>query len=65
MPMRRKVANQTEARFKDKARGETFADSAVDGSLDRMAGNSQKTAGRHGKVRRAIAKRARNLSRVH
>ena len=41
MPRSREVAEKTEAEFKKKARKETFAGSAVDESLDRMAGSSQ------------------------
>jgi hypothetical protein len=64
MPTTRKVAKKTEAEFKDKARGETFAASPVEGSLERMAGSSQRTAGRHARVRQEIEKKAKHLSRT-
>jgi hypothetical protein len=62
MAQRRKVANKTEAEFKKKAGKETFKRSAVNESLDRMAGSSQGTAGR-GSVREKLRRTARGLDR--
>jgi hypothetical protein len=59
----RTVANKTEAEFKEKARPETFSSSAVDESLDKMAGSSQQTAKEGGKVRDKLRRRAKELSK--
>lgn len=58
----RTVANKTEAEFKKKARGETFSDSAVDESLDRMAGSSQEIDKQGGKVRDKLRRKAKEMS---
>jgi hypothetical protein len=58
----RKVANETEGEFKRKAFKETFSDSAVDESLDQMAGSSQELAKGGGKVRGKLRRRAKVLS---
>lgn len=59
----RTVANKTEAEFKKKARGETHSDSAVDESLDRMAGSSQEIVKDGGKVREKLRRKAKELNR--
>jgi hypothetical protein len=59
----RTVAEKTEAEFKKKARSETFADSAVDESLDRMAGASQDIVEDEGKVRDKLRRKAKELNR--
>lgn len=59
---RRKVAKQTEAEFRDKVREESFPHSAVEGSLDKMAGSSQEIAP-GGKVRKKLQKSAKSLTR--
>jgi hypothetical protein len=58
----RDVAKKTEAEFKKKAGKETFKDSAVKESLDRMAGASQEIAG-GGSVREKIRRSARDLDK--
>jgi hypothetical protein len=58
----RRVAKKTEAEFKKKARAETFAESAVEGSLDRMAGSSQRVAKAGGKVRDKLRRKAKELT---
>ena len=60
----RTVANKTEAEFKEKARAETFSDSAVDESLDKMAGSSQETVKEGGTVRDKLRRRAKELSKT-
>jgi hypothetical protein len=60
----RTVANKTEAEFKKKARGETFSDSAVDESLDRMAGSSQNMVEQGGKVRDKLRRKAKELNQT-
>ena len=57
----RSVANKTKEEFKQKAAKETFPDSAVDESLDRMAGSSQEIAKKGGKVRDKLQRRAKEL----
>jgi hypothetical protein len=57
----RSVANKTEKEFKKKACKETFSDSAVDESLDRMAGSSQEIAKEGGTVRDKLQRRAKEL----
>jgi hypothetical protein len=56
----RSVANKTKAEFKKRAHRETFSDSAVDQSLDRMAGSSQEIVKDAGKVRESSAARRKN-----
>lgn len=58
----RDVAKKTEAEFKKKAGKETFKDSAVKESLDRMAGASQEISGGGG-VREKIRRSARDLDK--
>lgn len=58
----RKVAKQTETEFKKKAGKETFRESAVKESLDRMAGSSQAIAG-EGRVREKLRRSARGLNK--
>jgi len=58
----RSVANKIENEFKKKAGKETFKESAVDGSLDRMAGSSQDVTD-GGTVREKIRRSARNLDK--
>jgi hypothetical protein len=60
----RTVANETEAEFKKKASGETFSDSAVDESLDKMAGSSQEIVKDGGKVRDKLRRRAKELNKT-
>lgn len=62
MPRDRHVAEKTEAEFRKKARKETFSDSAVDESLDRMGGSSQDITDRT-PVREKLRRTARNLGR--
>ncbi|HEX2115973.1 MAG TPA: hypothetical protein VHM01_16325 [Alphaproteobacteria bacterium] len=58
----RKVAKKTEDEFKKKAGKETFKESAVDASLDRMAGSSQDITDR-GTVREKLRRAARDLDK--
>ena len=57
----RSVADKTEKEFKRKASKETFSDSAVDESLDRMAGSSQEIVKKGGKIRDKLQRRAKEL----
>jgi hypothetical protein len=60
----RTVANKTKAEFKKKARAETFSESAVDESLDRMAGSSQQVTKEGGRVRDKLRRKAKELTRA-
>ena len=60
----RHVAKRIESEFRKRAQKETMPSSAVEGSLDRMAGASQKTVPDKGPVRRKIDARAKQLSRT-
>lgn len=60
----RTVANKTKGEFKKKARAETFSNSAVDESLDRMAGSSQQVVKEGGKVRDKLRRKAKELNRA-
>ena len=57
----RAVAKKTDAEFRRKARGEIFADSAADESLDRMAGASQDIVEDEAKVRDKLRRKAKWL----
>jgi len=60
----RKVAKRIASEFRKQAPTETMSSSAVEGSLDRMAGASQKAVPDKKPVRRKIDARAKQLSRT-